>query len=187
MKKEHVVKGSFFYNNRNLFIKDSTGKTVYYPWGIWGKGYYVDAQQEEHVGTSTAFVFFTIFGCIGLAFLIASFFKNSFAVAFILSLIFFQGVNYFRIKKVTTGLEECETGLTTHQRIKASVHRYKLWQLIIGEGAMIYFFILTFFRPLSLGSIFPPNKIDAVFWPVLFGIVSIYYAYLLIIKLTNKK
>ncbi len=183
------MKKSTLFLKKSLFIKDSAGRTIYYPYNMRGCGYYIDSSQQEEQISKYFNIFFigSIFiGVVG-TFLGAKIFEIPLAVSFIGALVLCHVWRYFWIKKMTHDLQKCSVPLTIGQRFRMTASKNKIGQLIAFEILMFYGMFLSFFRPSDFSFFASSNQVDPVFWKGIFSILAVYGLCLLIFKITNKK
>ena len=166
----------------SFFPKDSSGRKIYYPWSIFGKGYYVDtAEQEQQILASWKKWFLLNFlGCMVFYFFMMTFFKTSLTLAMLLILLTYSGLLFFRVKKVTVGLTPCPTRQTITQSIDYITGRFTFLQLIMMELGGFWFFANIWLIPLR-------HKIDLITFPIIFGLEIIYFGWALVIKIKKRK
>jgi hypothetical protein len=123
-----------------LFKKDSKGKSFFYPWGFFGKGYILpDAEtKQKMLDIITYYVISSLILMLG----VGVFWNWLFALA--LLPIFFVWY-YFTYSKLTKKLPVTNSGLGLRESFKNSARSYNistLWAMFIASLAFFLFFIV---------------------------------------------
>lgn len=113
--------------SEGLFKKDSEGRFVYYPWGIWGDGFVVNSQEKliQIQGYTNKF-YIVVFPVI----LIAKFVIGIWSLLLLLIFFFWY---YFTIKRLIGKLEKVTEAKKISEFYKNSSKKFSFLRLVGGE------------------------------------------------------
>jgi hypothetical protein len=150
------------------FKTDENGNTLFYPWGVFGKGYIVPDDKKNNIRLSIKRNMLIV---VPLTLLIAIFLKGSPGTFIIVLSLDFIGYSIWMNRKIR-GMAVSSIKLTFSDSLERSAHSYNstiLWLLEIGAllfvlvGILILFIIPTKW-PIGLSSILIFGFSAYVFW-----------------------
>ncbi|WP_428738791.1 hypothetical protein [Sulfurimonas sp.] len=155
--------GYFDALSEALFKEDENGNTIFYKWGIMGRGVVVDTQEKKDQIISLTTIYYTIV----FAFIfIMNFSIFIYHIDIVLNTVIFLGIGVvltlwylYQISKITKGLEYSQTKLSMYDSWKKTSHRlpkYVLWGGFILMSLLVVLAIFSFFLddfPLWIGTV----------------------------------
>jgi hypothetical protein len=158
------------------FKKNKEGQTLYYPWGIFGKGYLItDAAKESQLRNFTKYNYMLILPLVILNQIIFGPVPN--LIIFPIYTIIFIAL----IKKFTNGLPVVTEKLKVSEAYRNSAKRHDLFTLIILDIVALLF--------VALGLLFvieKRNTLLGIFAIVLFGLAATTLSYMAWSKIKHK-
>lgn len=124
----------------NLFKMDSSGKTLFYPYGSFGSGIVIESEEKKN--QVRGFVKKTYFASLLVIIIIGM--TVGYWLNFALLPVYY-GWYYFIVKKVTKDLPKSTEKLKISESLKNSAKSHNLSTLILGELCSIGFVGVGFF------------------------------------------
>ena len=144
--------GYFNALSEALFKEDENGNSIFYKWGVFGRGVLIDTQERR----DKVILFISTYYAITFVFIFIMQFSILFLhTDFLQTTLFFLGVGvilmvwyYLKIEELTKGLEYSQTKLSIYDGWKKTSYRlpkYVIWGGFIMMLLLVVLAIVTFF------------------------------------------
>lgn len=156
-----------------IIKKDKNNNSVYYPWGILGKGYVLENEEKEQEIKKMVILFYQLFFAIFILFALLFKMLPIFIVGTLGLLIWFLVKSH----QLTKNCPKSDEKLTLKEGYSNSAKAHNIWMLYVLLAVSIVFTLLGLFLLLSGKSILP-----SLFLTVLFGASGVAIGYMIRVK-----
>lgn len=157
--------------------KSESGETIFYPWGIWGKGYEVSSESQIKKIRSTLKAFSV---CLFFLVLVAFQSVSGLYVEFLAVTGF---VTYWAwAKSVTRGLPVFSERISFRDRIQNSIMQDNQFKLLIITSILLFLSVMS----ALMFYMEPVDRLMASFFFLLFASLTVLCVYILIMKQKTK-
>ena len=161
-----------------IIKKDKNNNSVYYPWGILGKGYVLENEEKEQEIKKMVILFYQLFFAVFIIFFLVI--KNIpiFCLFLISLLVWFL----FQSHQLTKNCPKSDEKLTLKEGYSNSAKAHNIWILYFLLVIGLLFTLLGLLMLISGRAVLP-----SLFMTILFGASSTAIAYMIRLKKRNEK
>ena len=161
-----------------LFKKSESGEPLFYPWGIFGKGYVVSsASQHSHIRSTLKVYYVVMFLAMGISIYFLDYLYTGVCVIF--------GIGGYLVwsDKVTRRLKVSAERLGFSESVVQGLPGYSTWGLVFMS-------LVSFMFVVTGGFIFytdPSEWVMSSICIVFFGLATVIFVFMTITKLKSKR